>query len=228
MTPAATDQPEFSWTVKTQKNLTVSGVIFFSLFDDQAILIGNSHYFNITGSVGSDTSTIPAAIIYTSTPDLPQISTFSTWVVLFASTTVPSPPDGNYPGSGQIVGVPTAADASSTGRGFPTNVTVPTSNSNSISTGLPTSVTVGIAVAIPGSIVLGVAAGYILFKRRRRHSASLMGTHAEQDMPGGQWGLGSSSRLWGQAGGEVTGKQRPPIELSASPVAELPASQHRW
>jgi len=199
------------------------------------VLAGNSHYFNIVRK-GEDATTVSAPGPPVLSTALIVISDFITTsfagshLVLTATSTPPVPND-YYTGGGEIV-IDTTRSPSNTGSSaLPTNATAPTPHTHS-SSGLPTSVTVGIAVAIPVSLLLGAVAGSLLFRRRRTLSKLHMGPPIGQGMSGGQWDAagGSASQLWGRIGADGAGKQqRPaPVELSASPVTELPAPHHRF
>jgi hypothetical protein len=197
------------------------------------VLAGNSHYFNIVTNGDSTVSTPGPPVFSTAVVIISNFITTSftgSHLVLTATSTPPVPND-YYTGGGEIV-IDTTQPPSNTGSsGLPTNATAPTSHTHS-SSGLPTSVTVGIAVAIPVSLLLGAIAGSLLFGRRRRLSKLHMGPPIGQGMSGDQWDAarGSASQLWGRIGADGAGKQQhpAPIELSASPVAELPAPHHRF
>ncbi|KAF2197952.1 hypothetical protein GQ43DRAFT_474987 [Delitschia confertaspora ATCC 74209] len=135
------DVTSFRWIVATSKNLTFSNMFYMSVFENGKLTgDANSHYFNISSANTNvkPSSSPPSTKTSTSPTSTPPISS--------SSISTPASTPTNPPSSSQPPPPPTAASSNS----------------------FPTGAKIGIGVGIPVALILGIAAGFMLFRRRRK------------------------------------------------------------
>ncbi|OBT48160.1 hypothetical protein VE00_01073 [Pseudogymnoascus sp. WSF 3629] len=151
---AAGDIGSFSWTVQTNKDLSVSNMFYLCLFvEGESASAANSHYFNITGTAAS------AIVQLTSTTQ----STSSTETTSSTHTT-----------SSTIADTPTPTSAAESTSTSSTDVVSPPP------AGMSVGVKAGIGIGIAAAITSGIIAGWFIFGRRKRKNVELQKNMAMQ------------------------------------------------
>ncbi|KAK3367790.1 hypothetical protein B0H63DRAFT_489780 [Podospora didyma] len=240
ITQSQVNMDSFTWIVTTTKNLAVSNVFFFHIYQEgQGSPDGASHYFNILpAQVPTLTaSSAPSTSISSSTSGL-AISESSTSSTVGTVTTTSSSPSGSS----------TFASGKETSQSnSPSDVPVS-------SVGISQGAQIGLGVAIPSAVIIGVLAGWFFFGRKKQQpisaarveSPSHMGptypnpyygsNYSNNNTPNGDvgsWaGYGSPgydvSHFQPLPGGYKYQLQAIPIELHASSTtSELPTTPTR-
>ncbi|KAI8941022.1 hypothetical protein NX059_002268 [Plenodomus lindquistii] len=153
LTQNAVDMTNYNWLVATRKNLTESNLFYLSIFQEgTGPSDDNSEYFYIE----------PKEAVVASPSPTPTPSASSS---LSSARSSASPTSSGSSGTSA-----SAASSSTTPTSNPSPSTSASTNSSSSSSGFPTAAKIGVGVGIPVALIIGLAAGFLLFRRRKKNN----------------------------------------------------------